>query len=268
MVPEGSNGGEAARAWADALAAWAIPDDIVRAAPESPWIHPPEMFVAPEEIADSPSHERARDVVAPGGSVLDVGCGGGVAAFAICPPATDVVGVDQQPEMLSLFAATAERRGVKATTVLGQWPDVASRVPPADVVTAHHVVYNVSDLEPFLRALDEHALARVVLELPDAHPLSAMNDAWRHFWGLERPSKPTVDDLMNVIADCGFAAQRRSWTSAPRGTVELERMVRFTRIRLCLPESRDDDVRDYLGAHPVSRSRDLSTIWWDHAPSG
>ena len=77
----------AADRWRLSLARWAIPEEILANAPESPWIHPPELFGVPEVIEDSPSHERAREAVPANGTVLDVGCGGGVAAFALTPPA-------------------------------------------------------------------------------------------------------------------------------------------------------------------------------------
>ena len=74
--------------WAHDLAAWRIPDEILATAPRSPWIHPVELFRAPDEpVPDSPSHARARERLNVGGTLLDVGSGGGRAAFAVAPPA-------------------------------------------------------------------------------------------------------------------------------------------------------------------------------------
>ena len=53
----------AAHQWSDDLAAWAIPAEILAAAPESPWIHPVEMFVVEGTVPDSPSHQRAREAL-------------------------------------------------------------------------------------------------------------------------------------------------------------------------------------------------------------
>lgn len=252
-----------AQQWREALEAWALPEEILSAASESPWIHPPVLFDVPQEIAPSPSHERAREVLHEGATVLDVGCGGGVAAFALTPPATHVVGVDHQPEMLTMFRANALARGVDVVTVAGLWPAVAAETPAADVVTAHHVVYNVGAIEPFLRALDDHARSRVVLELPDRHPLSAMSEAWRHFWDLERPDGPTPTDLLAVLGDLGIQGRRERWRGPLRTEQSLEQAAHFMRIRLCLPESREGEVRDFLASHPLPATRDLSTIWWD-----
>ncbi len=253
----------AAQRWRDALEAWALPEEIVHAAPQSPWIHPPVLFEVPDSIAPSPSHERAREVLVEGATVLDVGCGGGIAAFALTPPATHVIGVDHQPEMLAMFEANAVARGVRVETVEGLWPEVAPRTPVADVVTAHHVVYNVADIEPFLLALHDHARSRVVLELPEHHPLAAMSDAWRHFWNLERPKGPTPVELLDVLHDLGLDAHREQWRATSRAEQSPEQAAHFMRIRLCLPEVREREVHDFLQAHPAPLTRELSTIWWD-----
>jgi SAM-dependent methyltransferase len=113
--------------------------------------------------------------------VLDVGCGGGRAAFAVAPPAGTVVGVDHQQGMLDAFAVTADARGLVHREVLGDWPDVAEATPVADVVVCHHVVYNVADLAPFVTALDarleeweEDPSVRAVPGLPMARQVEFM----------------------------------------------------------------------------------------------
>jgi hypothetical protein len=152
---------------------------------------------------------------------------------------------------------------VTCQTIEGFWPAVADATPSADVVTAHHVVYNVGDIVPFLRALDEHARFRVVLEMPDHHPLASMTAAWRHFWQLERPVGPTPSDLVDVLEEFGVHAHREQWSGAMRAEQNLEWAAHFMRIRLCLPSSREDEVRDFFATQPALRTRELSTIWWD-----
>lgn len=254
---------EAAAQWRRDLAAWALPDEILANACESPWIHPPVLFDVPATIEDSPSHQRAREALGEGGSVLDVGCGGGIAAFALTPPATHVMGVDHQGPMLEMFAANAAERRVSAETFEGFWPAVAARVPRADVVTAHHVVYNVSDIEPFIRALSEHATRRVVLEMPQHHPLSILSGAWRHFWQLERPTAPTPLELRAVLDEMGIAVSLDFWSGPMRVEQNLDQAAHFTRIRLCLPESRESEVRQFLHDNPPPMTRELATLFWD-----
>jgi SAM-dependent methyltransferase len=249
--------------WCQSLEAWAIPNEIMSMAEESPWIHPLELFLVPDVIESSPSHDRAREVLRDGSSVLDVGCGAGIAAFALTPPAAHVFGVDSQATMLVEFQKNAEMRGVTCITFEGSWPTVANATPHADVVTAHHVVYNVGEIVPFLRALDDHARNRVVLEMPNHHPLTPMSAAWQHFWQLERPLVPTSLDLIDVLLEMDIDAHRQTWNGALRAGQSLERTANIMRIRLCLPQSREDEVRDFVAAQPASSMRALSTIWWD-----
>ena len=254
---------EFADSWRRNLESWAIPESILALAPQSPRIHPPVLFDVPAVIAASPSHDRAREVLVAGASVLDVGCGGGVAAFALTPPATRVIGVDHQAAMLEMFAANARARRVSVEVHEGFWPAVAREVSTAHVVTAHHVVYNVADIVPFLEALDAHATRRVVLELPQQHPLVTLSAAWRHFWQLERPTAPTPQDLVSVLQEMRIAPSLELWSGPMRNEPDLEQSAHFTRIRLCLPEDREDEVLEFLLEQRAPARRGLATIWWD-----
>lgn len=249
--------------WADSLASWAIPGDVLSAAPRSPWIHPVQSFTPSGDLfVDTPSRRRALEALDGGGSVLDVGCGGGRATFGLVPPATRVVGVDQQPDMLAVFAAEASRRGVECRTVLGDWPAVAEQTPDCDVVVCHHVFYNVADLAQFVHQLASHARRRVVVELPMRHPLTALSPAWQRFWGLERPTSPDAHDALAVVRHLGYDAVLERFTQIIEPRPVTDQDVEFTRIRLCLPAERDPEVRAHIEANPIT-SRDVTTIWWD-----
>jgi SAM-dependent methyltransferase len=250
--------------WRSALSAWAIPDAIISQAEESPWIHPPVLFDLPNEIEKSPSHEQALAALEVAGSVLDVGCGGGIAAFALVSKAKNVIGVDHQSEMLEMFAKNAERFAVSHQEILGFWPDVADSTPAADVVVSHHVAYNVSNIEEFLIGLSEKAKKRVVIEIPNQHPLSNLNELWQRFWQLERPSEPTADLLHEIAQDLGFAAKIEKWSGQMRGEVNIEQAAEFNRIRLCLSKSKYNEVLEFMKSHPPKTSRELATIWWDN----
>lgn len=258
--------------WQQSLQQWGIPAAILDRAPQSPWIHPVESFRPTGDLrSPTPSFLRAREALTTTStpahpsrlrSVLDVGCGGGRASLALVPEAQLLVGVDHQPSMLAVFADEARARGVDATSIEGDWPDVADTTPLCDVVVCHHVVYNVPDLVPFVEALTTHAARRVVVELPDRHPLSSLSDAWRHFWDLERPTSPTADDALAVIRSTGVDAVAETFEQAvpERPVTDLD--VEHTRIRLCLPADRDGEVRDFLVGRPNAPRR-VTTIWWD-----
>jgi SAM-dependent methyltransferase len=249
--------------WNSDLAQWAIPQEILDQAEVEPWFHPAALFALPEEIEDSVSHQRAREVMPLDGTVLDIGCGGGVAAFAISPPAKHLIGVDHQSEMLDMFSANAQKRGLTSEIFEGFWPAIAEQVPIADVVTCHHVVYNVGDIKDFVEALNAHARIRVVIELPLAHPTSSRSGGWKHFWNLDRPTSPTADDFMNVVLELGISAHIEKFTG--KLTVEEGEAdrIEYTRKRLCLPKSRIDEVVEFLKNEPSPTTRDVAVVWWD-----
>ena len=252
--------------WRADLSSWAIPDEILSQVTTPPWIHPVMMFTVDETIPDSKSHQIARSVVPAGGSVLDVGSGGGRAAFALVPPAGTVIAVDQQQGMLEEFAKAAAQREVRHEEFLGDWPAVAGEVQNADVVVCHHVAFNVADIVPFLQALNTHASRRVVLEIPFQHPLTHLNPLWKKFWDLDRPTQPTAEDLFAIVRAMGFDAKLESWldeTWGKRVAMPEDERTKYARIRLCLSEDRDAEVAAAIIQLGDDQPRQVATLWWD-----
>ena len=247
------------------MAEWAIPREILDATPRRPFVFIPEMFAAPEPgtFELSVSNRRAAEALKNGGSVLDVGCGGGVAAFAVAPPATTLIGTDRQPDMLELFAATARRRGIAASVVAGSWPEVADQTPVVDVVVCHNVLYNVTDIAPFVAALHAHARRRVVIEITPKHPQDRRRELWRHFWNLERPHEPTASSAVDVVAEAGLnpvveeslLPDDRFYSK--RSDLEAAHWCR----NMCLPPAREAEVAALMAGVPFPRER--VTIWWN-----
>jgi SAM-dependent methyltransferase len=252
----------AAEHWASELAAWAIPEHIMSQAPVSPWEFSPAMFRPPTEpTPDTPSRVRAREALPEGGSVLDVGCGGGAAGLALVPPAGRVTGFDQSQELLDLFTARAVELGIEFEAVQGSWPEEAAKVGPADVVVTHHVAYNVPDLAGFATELTAHAGNRVVMELSSFHPRYGVNPLWRHFWDVDRPEGPTADDAIAVLREAGIEP---SVDRAPRVGRSINRENRVASVRryLCLPPERDPEIDALLGDDVFARG-EVVTLWWD-----
>ncbi len=253
----------AAIKWHSDLQSWAIPKEILDQAEEAPWIHPPALFALPAKIADSPSHVKAREVLSDTDSILDIGCGGGVATFAVAKSGNHVIGVDHQAEMLVMYSQNAISREISSEVHEGFWPAIADQVPVADVVIVHHVVYNVAEIEPFLKAIDNHARKRVVIELPLAHPMTSASAGWEYFWKLARPKSPTADDFLLVLNETGITAHIEKFSSDFPLEQSSEEIAERTRVRLCLPLSRLDEVKEFLVDHPFASKRDLAVIWWD-----
>jgi SAM-dependent methyltransferase len=253
----------AAEKWKVDLASWAIPQEILEQAEVAPWVHPPALFALPEEIKDSPSHVKAREALSSKGTVLDIGCGGGVATFAIAKHGNHVIGVDHQAEMLEMYSQNAKVRNIDSEVHEGFWPAIAEQVPVAEVVTVHHVVYNVGDIEPFLKALNSHASKRVVIELPLVHPMTSASAGWEHFWKLVRPTSPNADDLLVVLNEMGISATIEKFSADFPLDQSADEIAERTRVRLCLPPSRLNEVKDFILDHPFVTKRDLAVIWWD-----
>lgn len=245
------------------MKALAIPADILEAAPESPYGFPAAIWGRPTEPIDSPSRRRALEALPQGGSVLDVGAGGGAASLALTPRAAHIVAVDENEALLEAFAANAKTAGVGHSTVIGRWPDVAPKAPTADVVVCHHVFYNALDLPAFARALTGHSSRRVIVELTATHPLDGFSDLWRHFHGIDRPRGPDAGDAIAVLVESGIEVQsersERSsmWSDAPRSA-----LVGFVRRRLCLAPERDPEIDALIGDAPERTSRHMVTLWW------
>ena len=252
----------AADRWREELAAWAIPPEILAAAPESPYGFPAGMFGAPPEPTDTPSHRRAREAMPVGGTVLDVGCGGGAGAFGVVPPAAVAVGVDSAAHMLLAFAAAAEARGVEHRELLGEWPAIAAEAGTADVVVAHHVTYNVPELVPFAAALNAAARARVVIEMTDVHPWVPTNDLWLRFHDLPRPHGPTAALCAEVLREAGYDVRAETWQRPARRT-DRAATVAFIRRRLCVPAERDPEVDAALPPDYEFTPRTVVTLTWD-----
>ena len=256
--------GAAESRWREQLAAWAIPDEILAQASADPWKLTPNLFPAPEvPPPDNPSFRAAREALGDGGTVLDVGVGGGAASLPLAPPASLIIGVDQSEDMLKAFTATAKERGIKTRFFAGRWPDNARAVPAADVVLCHHAFYNVPDLEAFAVALTNHARRRVVVELTGRHPVSTTNPLWKHFWDLDRPDGPTADDAVAVLQEAGIEGLEVVKEERPRRRpVEHAHRVEFLTRRLCLPPERQPEVEAALATFPEPETWSVVTLSW------
>ena len=265
--------------WRADLAAWAIPEHITAAVAESPWVLPRQVFARRADRVSAapsgPSYQRAWAALDPPGSVLDVGSGAGTACLPLAARITSLTAVDTDAFMLKQLYERAVAHRITARTVVGQWPEAAPRAGPADVVTCHHVLYNVPEVEPFLTALTRGARRTVVAEMTTQHPLVSLNALWLRFHGLRRPDSPTATDLIQILEALGLRPGYETWRRpAGRDYGSFAEMVDVTRRRLCLPRALADEVAAALietGIDPEdaedlgSSGREVVTIWWEGA---
>src|SRR6516164_1394617 len=103
--------GEAARAWRDQLAAWAIPERFTAVVADSPWRLNTAVFTRrTERYLSQPvgiSYERAAQALAEPGSLLDVGAGTGAACLPLAGRTTRLTVVDTSAGMLDELARLA-----------------------------------------------------------------------------------------------------------------------------------------------------------------
>jgi Methyltransferase domain len=268
--------------WRDDLAAWAIPEHITAAVAESGWVLPRQVFARRADRVSAapsgPSYQRAWAALDPPGSVLDVGAGAGAACLPLLPRTTSLTAVDSDAEILNKLSERTLAAGITARTVLGRWPEAAAEAGPADVVTCHHVLYNVPDVRSFVTALTAGARREVVAEMTSQHPLVSLNALWLRFHGLRRPLSPTATDLIQILEAMGLRPGHETWRrQGGRDYASFDEMVDVTRRRLCLPQERAAEVAAALAESGIdpevpedlgSSGRDVVTIWWDGTADG
>jgi SAM-dependent methyltransferase len=251
----------AAARWRSLLENRAIPAEIRTAVPEDPHRHDPSRFV-PLAVPEDTLTRRAGLALlgADGGTVLDVGCGGGAAGLALVPKVTQLTGLDPSAGMLEVFERACTERNVLHRSVLGPWPDTAPEAGVADLVVCHHVGYNTVDLGLFVAALGAAARRGVVVELHAVHPGAWLDPLWELFHGLRRPPPATADDALAVLSEVGIRPVVQRWTRPARPR-NPEAEVDFSMRRLCLPGERRGEVAEAV-ARLGPRHRDLVTISW------
>lgn len=255
-----SNSLTATARWRELLEARQIPAEIRQSAPRDPHRHDPARFQPPEVFDDTPSRSAALELLADGGTVLDVGCGGGAAGLALVPKVTRLTGVDHAEDMLRVFEQACTERGVPHRSVLGPWPYTAQEAGAADVVVSHHVGYNTTELGPFFAALGAAARRGVVVELHAVHPGAWLDPLWERFYGLQRPPAATADDALAVLAEIGIHPRVQRWSRRPTPR-HSDAEVDFSLRRLCLPAERRAEVADAVQTLGP-RNRHLVTLTW------
>src|SRR3989442_15607277 len=96
--------------WKEALSSWAIPTEILDAAPESPWGFPVELFARRADASMetfTPSNGAGLEAMPDGGAVLDVGCGGGAASLPLAARAARLGGAAPSAQLPNAFPVTA-----------------------------------------------------------------------------------------------------------------------------------------------------------------
>lgn len=268
----------AAARWRHMLEEWALPDELLAGAPESPYGWSPELWkrraqIAREQGNQTPTVEAVRALLPEHGSLLDVGAGTGRASLLFAGEGIRVTGVEQNPELSTQFQRHAAEEGVAVAAVEGAWPEVAGSVGIHDVAVCAHVVYDVQDIEPFLSELAAHARIGVVVELTPNHPWSGLAPYYFALHGLTRPAGPTYRDFVDLVIEaCDEEPEVEVWTRSGQVWFESrDEILDHYQKRLLLSADRRGELRDLLSAEIEedgprlfvgSRDRTIVTVWW------
>jgi hypothetical protein len=185
--------------------------------------------------------------------LIDIGSAAGSSIGALVDEFDQITCVEANPAMADALRKATNDANLagKVTVVEGVFPEVASRLRPADVVNASNVVYNVASLAPFLDAMDRLARSLLVIELTGYHPLWSANEAFRYFYQIERPRNPTAIDLFSIIAldhpDAMLESYPLVYRRRPFSLAAL-------RTRLGFDESRDSELEAFVDDHPLPQN--------------
>lgn len=266
----------AVSAWREQLSGWTISQALIDAVPDSPyewsgtiWRRRTEEAI--ESDTNSPTMSRIRELAGYHGSILDVGAGTGRSSIPLARAGHQVTAVEPNSSMIAALKELAA--GLPLSIIEGRWPEVVGQVEQHRVTLSAHVVYDVSDIGPFLSALAEKAKSGVVIEMTDRHPWAHLSPYYRALHDLERPSGPTADDMVSVIREVlSVEPEVIHWERpADLWFESIGEMVAFYGRRLVLPESRwpelgrllERDTTESNGRFQAgSGLRQLATIWW------
>jgi hypothetical protein len=263
--------------WSAALDAWAIPRELLDAVEDSPYGWPQSMWRRRTEMArqesESPTTAIVRDLAGSGGAIADVGAGRGRASLPLAAEGHPLTAIEPDGAMAAGLVEDAAEAEIPVTVVNGRWPESAGDVGPVAVVMSANVVYDVSDIDPFLRAMHGKATVGVAIELTTTHPWSSLAHYYLALHGLHRPGGPTVDDLVEVVSEVvGLEPHVERWSRAGQmWFADWDEITEYYGRRLVLPRSRRSEIRPLLEPHVVERdghlfigddARELATIWW------
>ena len=209
-----------------------------------------------------------------GDRVLDIGTGSGRYLPPLTAAGCDVIALEHSPamrEQIALLVQTAQLSHV--TTIADTWP--TAQPLACEVAIAVHVLYEVRDIAPFLRAMDAAASKLCVLVLGLRHPTTAVLPLWQAWHGEPRLPLPAAHECMAALAQLGIVANLTALPVAmPLSYVSMDEAVAEMCFRLRLPY---DDVHQQQMAALIAREWQMSTsgevivptlpppncvIWW------
>ncbi|MEX1207920.1 MAG: class I SAM-dependent methyltransferase [Acidimicrobiia bacterium] len=232
---------EAREAWRRALDSWALPERLLAGVDDSPFSWPAHLYERMIALdSESPVVAMAAGLMGDGGSVLDVGAGAGRLALPLAERGHRVTAVERDEGMAQALGDAAGRAGLDVTRIVGTWPQVAGNAGIHDLCVSGHVVFDVPAIGPFLEAMNRCARRAVIIEMTPRHPWSGLSRYYRALHGIDRPTRPTVDDFVRVVEEVVGVAPEVEWRTVPAAFrfADTQELLEFYRRRLLVPPAR------------------------------
>ncbi len=212
-------------AWAERVAANRAQVERIREVPDGDFYAPVRsLFRADPRRTDDPVLAALLARLQPGDEWLDVGAGAGRFALpiarALAGSGGAVVALDASPSMLeSLREIAAEHHIDNVRTVLARWPPAPGRGPAAgqaDMVLIAHVGYDVTEIGPFLDALEAAARRACVAVLMEQVPASAADPFWPPVHDQARAGLPALPEFIELLQARGRRVEVERIPNEPR----------------------------------------------------
>ncbi len=198
-----------------------------------------------------------------GATLIDVGAGAGSSLAPIRKPFSHITCIEGAPNMALALTENLGKLYPDPSmyeVVEGRFPEISEIVDPATVVNCSNVIYNTTDPVKFLQTLDSLAETLVIVEATLRHPFYRTNFAFEHFWGLTRPTTPTISDVFEIATALGFRPHLESLEPThQRGIMSFDGIAQ----RLGLDEARLPELKQYLDNNPMPENPSV-LIWWRH----
>ncbi len=243
------------------------------------WLPLAPFFKADPHRTDDPVLNRLWEEITPGSTALDVGGGGGRYALPLALHCEQVTVVDPSVSMIDGLRVGAQEANVSNLSIVpGLWEEV--EVDPADVVLCANVVYDVAEIEPFIRKLEAHAKDRVFVLAYMESPLSQFSPCWKVAHGEKRVDLPAMPELLHVLWDMDIYPNLETFPALHPETVRsrpvaLELLRQFLFVKSDTEPDRllQTEIDDLIVETPQgftvrgSRPRRLALLSWSPKPN-
>lgn len=196
-------------AWATRVRANREQVERIREVPDGADFYAPvtSLFRADPTRTDDPVLDALLGLVRSGDTWLDVGAGAGRFALplarALDPSGGSVVALDPSRSMLEGLRDIAEDYAIENVRVVeARWPPDdpgAAGAFGADVALIAHVGYDIEDIGPFLRALEDAADRLCVAVMMERVPASAADPFWPPVHGEARVALPAMPEVVEIL---------------------------------------------------------------------